>query len=162
MNDVEERLAKALKNIGVPSEQADIYARKAPQDVKDEMAKLSDDEAIKYARNQAVNDRRRKAKKEITALSLEDLEKSFHACYGSVIGNKDFERAANQVVYDLNKKDGQPTAIALASTISVLLAALSDLVGDDSPALAMMLVGSFIHSRISNKALRSAVDCFED
>jgi hypothetical protein len=159
MNEVEERLAKVLRTLGIPSEQADIHAMKAPPGVREEMSGLTDEEAIDYSRGQICGVTQRLNGKPLGEASADEAHEAFDKCFRLAAHLKEFEDGLAAL---LKAGDKYPDALVLAAAASMLLNIAASRCYQDRKTVAILLVGVLLYSDLDMSVVSKAVECFED
>lgn len=161
MDEVTEKLYELLLSLNVPSDQAEIMARKAPDGVREDAARMGRDELKNYATKMGFEALQTAARKEVTALSAEGKEESLSKCFSFLNGSNHIEELMDHLTtHTVLKKE--PLALVLTAMSGYLLYLAGQSVGQKSSVFAGMLSIVLLYAEVPTSTLNQVAEVLND
>jgi hypothetical protein len=161
MDEVTEKLYELLLSLKIPSEQAEIMARKAPAGVREDAAKMSQTDLNLHAHDMGLYSLQAAARKEITDLAMEGKEESLRKCFSFLSKSNHIEELMDHLTtHTVLKKE--PLALVLTAMSGYLLYLAGQSVGQKSSVFAGMLSIVMLYAEVPTSTLNQVAEVLND
>lgn len=137
MNEVEEKLRRFLIEAGVPSEQSEMLARKAPEDIRKIAERSSQEELEEALRKSIVKAMQYKCLDELKTY-VKNMKEFPEDKFEAIVASPILEQATLKLSRHEDLED-MPLPVLMAGVISVLMMTMFTSVGHDKSATRFLL-----------------------
>jgi len=161
MDEVTEKLYELLVSLNVPSDQAEIMARKAPAGVREDVKNMDRDELKKHASKMGFEALQAAARREVASLPLDGREESLSKCFSFLAESNHIEELMGHLTTHTALKK-EPLALVLTAMSGYLLYLAGRSVGQNSSVFAGMLSIVLLYAEIPSDTLAKVVEVLTD